>query len=387
MLKKGDRDSDGGPIPTDNMNTIENIFRQNFKVDNSIKHGYVVEELIQRLCDNCDYMKGILCMLIALEMLKPNGFKIYMKEEQQKGNQKYAYFSKASDRVTLFASENIDNMYMALIDQLIYKVFITISLSGSEKRNIMNILDTVKETTRAFYEELTQREIKMLEWLDIKLVNLLDKLSYSDDEYFTDLEYMDESVINLVGVCLMWGRNLERLEVVSKILNPLMEYIQNTILPKIENFVIRNETFNRIQISDYFKVKLNTIKLLNEEGISYAKKFNILKDIRLLDVPIQTEKTLDEFKLHMGEIENIGDIYKEFERERSIYRYSVLQRSDELNYIEKKKKELSKHRRNNAETLMQLSNLKNIIENEERDLEESLKIINKKINILKGAGV
>lgn len=384
MSKKSDKDSDGGSMQ---RYTIEDVFRQGLKIEDHVRCDEVGEELIRRLSDSCDYMKTIMCVVIAMEMLKPDGFLIYIKGGRQEEKHKDAYFSKIDDSVVLFANDSVDDMYMALIDQLIYKMFSTVDLDSNEKKDVMDALDVMKETRRTYYEELTQVEIKMLEWLDIKLIDWIDKLSYDKDDYVTDLEHINEGVINLAGVCLMWERNLDRLDAASKILSPLVECIQNTILTKIENFIINNELIDKIKIPDYFKMKLNTIKLLSRENISYKKKFNILRDVRALELPARTKKTLDEFKTYINEFEHTDESVKEFEKERSIYEYSVLQRSDELDYINKKREGFSKNKKENEEVLMHLANVVEVIESEKQDLEESLKIIDEEVNLLKGAEV
>lgn len=386
MLKKDDRHEDLDPIPTNGKNRLEDIFKKHIKEDvNDNVTDNVTDNMTRLLCNTCDYVKEILCMAIAI-IMEDEDFRVVIKESQKEDNLDVAYFSKTENKIILNKNESEEFMYIALIDQFIYKLLVKIELNDNEKRDIMNILDQMKDTTKSFYEELTQREIKMLEWLDKKMVNWIQSLDDYSDKYVTELDDVDYSTVNLVEVYLMWGRNLERLEIVSQILNPFTDYLQNIIFTKIEDFIIKNGGLERLDISEYLRIKLNTIKLLNEENVAYKKKIEVLKGVRLLDMPLQTDKTLNVFRKYFERMKDGDDVFDEIEKEKSIYRYSILQREYELTFIEKKRRELSKDMAKNKETIMQLSNLKDIIEGEERELKRSLKIIDEKINLLKGAG-
>lgn len=362
---------------TDIKYSVGDILRQGFSVDNPM-YNSIREGLVERLCENCGYIEEILCMFIVMKMLEPQGFRICIRKRQSDDSRHDAYFSNVENRVVLLVSENEDDMYMALMDQLIYRVLVSVGFSNNDKHDIMSILDQIKDTTRSCYEELTQEEIKMLEWLDIKVIDLVDNL-YGDDNYCrTDAKNIDEGVVNLLWVYLTWGRKVERLEIVASILNPLTEYLQNTVLAKIENFVINNKELSRIQIPDYFKVKLDTMKILSEEDISYSKRIRIIRDVRVLDILEQTFDMLDELSYMDKE---------KIEITRSLYKLSIIQRKNELRSIEKREQVLKKNRYANKETLTKLSNLKDIIQDEEVNLEKSLMLMDEKINLSEGVGV
>jgi len=364
------------------QHNLEDIFKSCFISSNS----ELTNELVKRICDMHDYMKSIFCIGMAIEILKPNGLKIEFENEL---DNKFSYFIKSQNKIILNINTDTDRIYISLLDLFLYKWLELIYISEYEKRDLTDVLDQVFDNSSIFYEELTQKEIKMLEWLDKKLVYLVQSLGENQDIYKVNINSIDNNIANLISVYLMWGRNLERLEIVSQILNPLLDYINNIILTKFEKYVAKNYT-NINNLPDYLKIKLYTIQLFHNENLSHKIIFKILKEIRILDMPRQTSKTFKTFKYSLAndvKLQKISDIYDKFKSEKKLYRYSILQRHDELSCIKEKKKKLIKDIKNNSEIIEQLKNLEDLISDEVRDLEDSLNIIDEKINLLKKAGV
>ena len=384
MPKKDDSPSNPNLESKSIYYTLENIFKSCFcaKKDND----ELVDFIVKKICNINDYMKSVFCVGMAIEILKPNGLKI---EISNNTDDNFSYFIKSQNKIILNTNANTSIIYVSLLDLFLYKWLSLIDISDDEKENLKDVLDVVSSNSNVFYEELTQKEIKMLEWLDEKLVGLIQSLDQDTDIYKVDMDSIDISVANLLSVYLMWGRNLERLEIVSQILNPILDYINDTILTKFEQYISENELLIK-NLPEYFKIKLNTIKMFKNRDIPHKKVFKLLKEIRILDIPQQTPKTFKKFKDLLDNNKknsNLKVIFDEFKKEKSLYEYSILQRYDELNYIKDKKNNLANDIKNNREIIDQLMNLEYLINGEVKDLKESLAIIDKKINLLKKAGV
>jgi len=390
MQKKDDNSNDGNLNRGKETYYLEDILKKSFNIQNPEKDGEKVEQLIKKMCDVDDYIKSIFCVGIAIEMLKENGLKVDVLDTK---DEKF-HFIKNENKIIMNVEQGEEVSYIALLDQFLYKLLDVFEITDYEKHQLSDVLDQVQENSRSFYEELTQKEIKMLEWIDKKLVNIINTIDDENIIYETDVDFVDKGVSDLISVYLMWGRSLERLEIVSQILNPLLDYTENNILTKFEGHIISTESkefLNKIKTPDYFKIKLSVIDTLNNFKIPQNEKYDILKEIRTLEVPRQTEKTLKKIKdLLSDSIKNrdeLEGIYNKFIRERKIYNYSIKQRDDELSSINQKKKVLHNDKKHNLEILTQLVNLEDVIKEEKKDLEESLSIIDEKLNFIKKAGV
>ena len=274
-----------------------------------------------------------------------------------------------------------------------YKWLDMIKLNNNEINILCDTLDSVKENAKLFYEELTQNEIKMLECIDEKVIDLVNNID-SEKIHQTNIDFIDKNIADLIGVYMMWGRSLERLEIVSHILNPLLEYVDNTILTKFESYILddnNSQYLNKINTPDYFKIKLNVIKSIQQKNMQQDKMFEVLKGVRTLEIPKQTDRSLKQvrylFDNYIDNSKKLDKIYDRFVKQKSIYEFSIRQRNAELGSISTKKNELYKDERNNLEIIAQLINLEGVIKEEKKDLEKSLWVVNGEINILKKAGV
>lgn len=384
MTKNDDSPSNLRSNSNNNHYNLKHIFKSCFIANSSEEK--LIDWLVEKICDINDYMKSIFCIGIAIEILKPDGLKIEMKN---KSNDVFSCFIKSQNKIVLNIDADKDIVYISLLGLFLYKWLDIIEISYHEKNDLKDVLDQVFDNSSLFYEELTQKEIKMLEWLDRTLVDLVQSMNENCDVYKIDTDSIDKNLVDLVSVYFMWGRNLERLEIVSQILNPLLDYINDTILTKLEKFVSKNYV-DIDGLPDYLKIKLTTIKMVNKENIPAKKIFKILKEVRTLEVPYQTSKTFKKFKYSLDSITkqyNALDVYNKFKDEKKLYKYSILQRHDELNCIKEKKNRLLNDKKNNSEIIEQLTNLEDLINDEVKDLENSLDVIDKKINLLKKAGV
>lgn len=390
MPKKEDSSNDESLNRGQEKYFLEDVLRKSFNIQNIEKDGEKVEKIIKKMCNVDDYMKSIFCVGMAIEMLKENGLKIDVIDTQ---NEEF-YFVKKDNKIVMDFGKDDDKAYLALLEQFLYKWLDIIDISDFEKKELSSVLDQVQDNANVFYEELTQKEIKMLEWIDEKLVDVVNKINVEQEIYKTNVEFLDTNVSDLVSVYLMWGRSLERLEIVSQILNPLLEYTENNILSKFENYIISKDSkdfLDKIETPDYFRIKLSVMSTLSKLDISQDEKSEILREIRTLEVPKQTNKTLQKISKLLGEklndLEKLKEMYDRFIREREIYNYSIKQRNDELGSIDQKKSILNGDKKNNLEIITQLINLEDVIKEEKKDLEKSLSIIEKKLNFIKKAGV
>jgi len=372
---------------------LEDIFKNCITIQNQNQDKAISDNIIKMLCNVDDYMKSVFCVGMAIEMLKENGLKVEINlvsnEEQSLG----AYFYKNKNRIVITANQDDEKTYLVLLNQFVYKWLDMIKLDNEEIKILCDTLDSVRENAKLFYEELTQNEIKMLECIDEKVIELVNNINNSD-VCQTSIDFIDKNVADLIGVYMMWGRSLERLELVSHILNPLLDYVDNNILTKFEHYILdesSKEYLEKINTPDYFKIKLNVIKSLEYKDIKQDKKFDILKEVRMLEIPKKTDKSLKKvrylFNNYISNSKKIDKLYEGFVKQKSIYEFSIQQRNDELGSIKTKKNELYKDERNNVEIIAQLVNLEGVIKDEKKDLEKSLWVINSQINILKRAGV
>jgi len=90
-----------------------------------------------------------------------------------------------------------------LIDLFLYKWLELIDISEYEKKDLTNVLDQVFDNSRIFYEELTQKEIKMLEYLDKKLVYLVQTFGENQDIYKVNVDSID---INIAKKTMKFGK-------------------------------------------------------------------------------------------------------------------------------------------------------------------------------------